>query len=203
MVVGVQSDEAHDKIGLFKDSGDSRGPAIELWNGKRLFILDPKPEDIQLNDIAHATSKLCRFTGHTSSFYSVAQHCVLASYYVPEADAGSALLHDAAEAYVGDLSRPLKVIMDGLAPGVYRDVEGRISQVIAEKYGVEYPWPESVKLADHALLATEGRDVMTGTHREVEWAGLPEPYEARISPWQPNTAYTRFLERARELGLQD
>ncbi len=81
-----------------------RGDWIQVRSGRKFHPLDPRPEDVDINDIAHALSNLCRFTGHCTDFYSVAQHSVIASQIVPPASALAALLHDASEAYMGDIS---------------------------------------------------------------------------------------------------
>jgi len=81
---------------------------IGLFSGGTFDILNPRAEDVRIEDIAHALSQQCRFTGHTKTFYSVAQHSVLASTLVAAPDELWALLHDASEAYMGDMNRPLK-----------------------------------------------------------------------------------------------
>ena len=85
-----------------------KGDWIQTFTGRAFYVLDPRPEDVDIEDIAHALSMQCRFAGHCREFYSVAQHSVTASWLVPPEDALWGLLHDAAEAYVVDLPRPIK-----------------------------------------------------------------------------------------------
>lgn len=99
-------------------------------SGKVINLLHPTEEMIDIRDIAGALSKICRFGGHTSQFYSVAQHCVLVAAMAPENIKKEALLHDAAEAYLGDVIKPLKVKLGGL----YRSFEVVFETVIAQKY---------------------------------------------------------------------
>jgi len=86
------------------------GDWIQTYTGKRFWPLDPRPEDVDILDIAHSLSLLCRFTGHTSSFYSVSQHSILVAQEVPKRLRLWALFHDAAEAYIGDIARPTNLI---------------------------------------------------------------------------------------------
>lgn len=87
---------------------DRRGEWILTFSGERFYPFSPAPEEVKTKDIAHALANICRFNGHTRGFYSVAAHSVHVSRLVPPEFALEALLHDAAEAYVGDMVRPLK-----------------------------------------------------------------------------------------------
>src|SRR5690349_19702773 len=124
-----------------------RGSWMQTFTGRRFYPLDPKVEDIDPTDIAHALSLICRYGGHVTRFYSVAEHCVLLSHAVSPENALWALLHDATEAYVGDMVRPLKQHMPA-----YRDVEDRLMLVIADRFGLpirdgEDFLPDEVKAA--------------------------------------------------------
>lgn len=130
-------------------------PWIQTFTGRAFSLLNPSPDDIDIADIAHSLSMQCRFAGHTKRFYSVAEHCVLASRAVPGDLALVTLMHDAAEAYVQDITRPLKEIFTG-----YRDVENRIWRAIAYRYNLPGVLPEAVKLADMRMLATEAKALM-------------------------------------------
>src|SRR5579885_2784587 len=88
------------------------GDWIQTYCGVAFYPLDPRPEEILIEDIAHALSMLCRFTGHVKRFYSVAQHCVYVSHRCDPKDALWGLLHDAAEAYLNDISRPVKSLRE-------------------------------------------------------------------------------------------
>ena len=169
-------------------------------SGKHVHTLSPAPGEIDIDDIARALSHICRFLGHTEEFYSVAQHSVLVSLLVPRADAMWGLLHDAAEAYLGDLPRPVKS-----APQmeVYRVTEDRLLACVAVKFGLVPQMPESVKRADKVMLATEFCDLTTVD--DLDWivaeCGV-EPLDHRmytIDPWPSITAEDNFLRRFREL----
>jgi hypothetical protein len=175
-------------------------PYFRTFTGKWVHIRDPHPDEIDIEDIAHALSHLCRFFGHTDGFYSVAQHSVLVSQQVPPRDALWGLLHDGAEAYLGDLSRPLK-----RAPEMqwYRALEERFLGCFARKFGLSPELPESVLRADDLLLATEFRDVTTLDHDHgwiVNECGVaPLDSGFFIQPWSPDVAEDQFLRRFWEL----
>lgn len=126
---------------------------IQTYSGRRIDLANPDPNDLDLDDIAHALGLICRFTGHVREFYSVAQHCVIVARLVPPELALSALLHDATEAYIGDVSRPLK----GMLPE-YRAIEARLWAAIADRFGVTES-PE-IKVADNIALLWERRDLL-------------------------------------------
>ncbi|USV41087.1 phosphohydrolase [Xanthomonas phage BUDD] len=140
---------------------------IETWSGVNLYMPDPDPESILIEDIAHALSKVCRFAGHVDRFYSVAEHSIHVSYAVPPEHALQALLHDATEAYLCDIPTPFKRMIPA-----YAELEDNLWAVIAEKYGVPFKLHETVKLADRMLLLSE-RDALK-EHSKRQW---PAEYE--------------------------
>src|SRR5262249_11367093 len=154
------------------------------------------PSAIRIDDIAHALSMLCRYTGHSKWHYSVAQHSVLVSYACEPADALYGLLHDAAEAYLGDVSSPLKRTM--YLSG-YRALEDRIQSLIYQRFGLSPTMRESVRVADLVVLATECRDVMGPAPAPwgLQYTPLPLVIE-ELTPWQ---AERQFLERFHELTI--
>lgn len=143
-----------------------------------------------IEDIAHSLSNLCRFNGHTSTFYSVAQHSVLVSCIVPPEHALAALLHDAAEAYCGDVVSPLKALLP-----VYQAIHNDIERTIFMQLGLEYPAPACVRDADIVALATEVRDLMP--NNPALWHNIVdiEPHHEIIKPWTPESAKQVFLQR--------
>jgi uncharacterized protein len=167
---------------------------IQTYTGLKVHPLHLRPEDICIEDIAHALSMLCRFTGATQQFYSVAQHSVWVSHRCAPEDALWGLLHDASEAYLMDLPRPLK-----RAPEFtfYREAESRAMLAICERFGLPWGTPLSVKEADARMLATEARDLMAPLH--PEWRLMEEPYERRIYGWEPELAKSVFLGRFGQL----
>ena len=118
---------------------------MQVASGARFYPLDPRPEEIQIEDVAHALGHLCRFAGHTSSFYTVAQHSVLVSRICEPQDALWGLLHDASEAYLGDMVRPLKRQPEMAS---YQEAEERLMAAICERFGLPAAMPESVVRAD-------------------------------------------------------
>lgn len=180
---------------------DELGPAIGTVSGGLFHLLNPQLDEIKIGDVAHATSNICRFVGHTLYFYSVAQHCVHVSNLVPPEYALAGLLHDAPEAYVGDTSRPLKFLMDDLAPGVLDGVEDKILLLMSKKYKFKYPLPPVIKEMDQVALSTEKRDVMAGSG--TFWQSLPDPDPTPIIPLSPSEAKAAFLVRFIELTRGD
>lgn len=175
-----------------------KGGWIQTYTGLVMYPLDPQPEEICIEDIAHALSHLCRFTGHCREFYSVAEHSIRVSFACKPEDALWGLLHDASEAYLADMSRPVK----RYAPfgEKYRQVEDRLMKTIAAKFGLDPECPDSVKHADTVLLMTEKRDLMHGCNKP--WEDTAEVLEPQIYPIKPRSAKTFFLERFVELEAQ-
>lgn len=163
---------------------------IRTFTGKYFWPLEPKVEDVDIKDIAHALANQCRWTGHVREFYSVAQHSVLVANNLPVRFALEGLLHDATEAYLVDLARPVKH-----APGlgeIYRAVEEKLDAVIREKFGLPATVSPAVKEIDNVLLWTEKRDFMEGDWTE-RLAGEPKLLKWKIVPWVPKVAEEIFL----------
>jgi 5'-deoxynucleotidase YfbR-like HD superfamily hydrolase len=173
---------------------DKQAPWIQTHSGRRFCPTNPNPDSIVLQDIAHALSMICRFSGHSSSFYSVAQHSVLVSYVCDISDRLFGLLHDGSEAYAGDFSSPLK--HSGLFNG-YIEMESKIQQAICKRFSLPMQEPWSVKRADKVLLATERRDLMSP--RRSDWESPYEPLPFKIEPWSQQEAKDRFIKRFFEL----
>lgn len=166
-------------------------------SGKYFDFLHPHPEAIDIEDIAHALANTCRFGGHTSQFYSVAQHCVRVSEIVPPQYALEGLLHDAAEAYIGDVVSPLKAMLPD-----YSVIEASIDRVVRTRFDLPLGLSDVVKAADLRMLATERRDLMT-EHR-THWPILADvtPVDAGLVPIPPHLAKEMFLFHF-ELALED
>lgn len=175
-------------------------PEILLSNGQYLNFLDPDPEVITIEAIAHALARQCRFTGHTSRFYSVAEHSVRVSRLVPQEDALEGLLHDAAEAFIVDIPSPLKQLLPQ-----YKEIEQRLERVIAEKFGLRHPWPDSVKHADLVMLKWERRDLLPKTDNRpwaiLEGVEMPDEATGDISHSYGTDAEAVFLQRFHELAV--
>lgn len=238
----------------------SRGFNQTTASGRPFWSMDPRPEDVRIEDIAAHLSRICRFGGalkdridlpyenmtneeaflyikkgayeHESGeglcfdveIYSVAQHSVLVSYNVPQEYALEGLLHDAAEAYIGDMIKPIKSqlvpdfeaieeilyacgvqksgaiaaeIMDAVPN--YKRIEKRVDAAIRYRFGLPAEESEFVKVADYRAVLTEHRDLQADTGA-VDWgvAKLP-PFEEKIIPVLPSVARRMFLDRFNEL----
>lgn len=138
---------------------------IRTFSGKYMNVFAPTLDMICIEDIAHALSMLCRFGGHSSQFYSVAQHSILCTDLVDTPLKLEALMHDAAEAYLVDLPSPIKHRMTE-----YKTIEDNLMKVIAKKFGLVYPFPEVIHNADRDML-------------KYEWDSLIERFNKIIIPW--------------------
>lgn len=165
---------------------------ITTWSGRKFNFLNPEPTHIVIEDIAHALSLQCRFNGHCSEFYSVAEHCVEVSRLIeaqghPRNIVMTALLHDAAEAYIGDVVSPLKkVLVD------YQDIEYTVESAIADKFSLVFPMPEAVREADREVLLLEFGSLQPFTDTPGRLRCLP-----------PKEAETLFMGEYKRLCLVD
>lgn len=168
---------------------------IATYSGRQFFLLDPRVEDIDIHDIAHSLSLQCRWTGHTKYHYSIAQHSFYCSYAGPEGEALERLMHDASEAYIADLNRPMKHYTE--AGAAYLKVEARIEDAISKRFGLQYPFPPSVKIADNLTLFAEKAQIMNYTFAEAQdWSGDGNKAGNQvISQWSPEKAEAMFLGR--------
>lgn len=165
--------------------------------GRQLWPCDIRPQDIDLEEIAHGLSMICRFGGQCNEFYSVAQHSVLVAVHLPPNLQLAGLLHDATEAYLGDVIRPLKrhPSMAG-----YVEAECRAWEAIAVRFGLPAALSPEVKTADNRMLITERRDLLPDhpwLWKEDEAAVQPYPETIRPLSWR--MARLQFLEMAEAL----
>jgi hypothetical protein len=163
-----------------------RGDWMQTYTGRVFYPLDPHPEAVCIADIAHALAQQCRYAGHSLFHYSVAQHSVLVSTHVPREHAVWGLMHDAAEAYLVDLPRPVKHSVVG-----YDAAEERVLEAVAERFGLSLPMPDAVRIADNQALATEQRDVMRSCGR---------PWSLTEEPWSESVAARRRVDLPRTRG---
>jgi hypothetical protein len=171
-----------------------RGDWIQTYTGKKFYPLDPRLEDICIEDIAHSLANTCRYNGHSRVFYSVAEHSVRMAFAMLPGCPKWRLLHDAAEAYTSDVPRPVKPMLKE-----FKNIENSILKVVAEKFNLGNCDYDAIHHADAVLLSTEKRDVLNSP---VEWElELPEPLDIRIHPWPPSVAEELFLTCAKELGI--
>lgn len=165
---------------------------IRTFTGKTFFPLNPKSDDIDIVDIAHSLSNMCRFVGHCTEFYSVAQHSVLVSYQVPVEHALWGLLHDASEAYISDVATPIKRMPEMKA---YCEAEDKLMLAVCKAFGLDFVEPDSVAIADKRMLATEQRCLGSSPHNTTAF----EPYDFKIMPLLPSDAKRLYLARYKEL----
>lgn len=174
-----------------------KGDWMTTQLGIRFWPMDPRTDEIFIEDIAFALSKLCRFGGHANRFYSVAEHSVhigdyLLRTYHDEKIALGGLLHDAAEAYVGDLQKPVKH-----HPYLrkYRRTEERILKIICKKYAVNC-FDEKIKTADSRILTDEAGELMGANALSIN----RQPLDVIIKYWSHKEAATWFLQRYKYLN---
>jgi hypothetical protein len=129
---------------------------IRTWSGLDVDLRFPTVEMILVDDIAAALANVHRFGGHTRRPYTVAEHCLGGLEYSLPQYRLEFLMHDAPEAYLGDVTGPLKR-MCGM--DFYRELEGRWAALIAARFGLATELPREVKEIDQRMLVTEQRDL--------------------------------------------
>jgi hypothetical protein len=169
------------------------GPTIMLSSGAVFDFLDPWSSDFTIEDIAHGLSLICRYAGQCRAFYSVAEH----SLHVSEVARGfelPALMHDAAEAFVGDITRPLKQLVPE-----FKSIEAEVERAILARFGMSERIPRQVKEADLRVLAAEQAQIMPpGTDSWARVEGV-EPAPILVEHLAPPEARRRFLARFNQL----
>jgi hypothetical protein len=164
---------------------------LQTFTGKLVDLANFTEADVRLPDIAHALSLINRYTGHTTAPYSVAQHSVMVSHLCRPEDAAWGLLHDASEAYLGDVARPLKALLPD-----YVELEHHVQRTIGKHFGLSWPIPESVKAADSMALLAEKRVLLSVDH---DWGISAEPVVMPVSPGAWSDAKSSFERRFLEV----
>lgn len=175
---------------------DTKRAWIQTYSGGMFHILDPQQDEILITDIGHALGMLCRFTGHVRRFYSIAEHCVLGSRLVPQKDALWFLLHDASEAYITDLNRPLKHFT-GIG-SEYLPVEEKIMNAICQKFRLLGEEPASIKKIDNSMLFAEKEQLLAPLEWDAKWGDV-KAADVKVKCWAPEVAEVEFLHRFYEL----
>lgn len=160
--------------------------AIRTFTGKYINPLDPDPEMICIEDIAHALSNICRFGGHSRRFYSVAQHSVIVSQLVPEREQLAALLHDAAEAYLMDIPRPIKHQIPQ-----YIVAEQNLFKAISEKFKIPAQQSQAIKEADNATLKKEWESIVVKSFT-IDPITPKHPIDAKQQFLKAYNKYTKY-----------
>jgi hypothetical protein len=166
---------------------------MQTATGRQFWPLDPREDEIHIEDIAAALAKLCRYGGHCKRFYSVAEHCVLMANAAPEGLALAALLHDASEVYLADVIRPIKRHLTN-----YEHIEAELERIISQRFGLTWPMPPFVKRMDNMILADE-RDQAMG-NPPADWRLTEPPLGVRLQFWSPDKAEFEFLTAFRRYG---
>jgi hypothetical protein len=176
-----------------------RGDWMQTYTGIAFYPLAPRAEEIHALDIAHGISMQCRYNGHVSRFYSVAEHCVLIAEYLLDIGASKqialwGLLHDGTESYVGDMVRPLKKHMPDFSAA-----EDVVMGAIRERFGLEQEtMPEGVRMADNRILLDERAALLRTPPQPWAVEGLT-PLGVQISGWDPVVAKEMYLLLLEEL----
>lgn len=169
------------------------GPRMMLRSGAWFDFLDPAGSSFEIEDIAYGLSHTCRYAGQCSAFYSVAEHSLLVSDTLRD-HAFLGLMHDAAEAFIGDITRPLKQLLPD-----YKRIEASIESAIADRFDLPTPMPSEVKQADLRVLAAEQAQIMPpGTSQWAREDGIV-PAPVTVKHMAPEAARAAFLDRFHEL----
>ena len=167
------------------------GHWIQTFTGGRFYILDPREEEVDIFDIAHSLSMQCRYLGHAHNFYSVAQHSVLLATWCREKGMSpesqfEALMHDAHEAYTGDIPKPIKVSIP-----ILQDAEKRVEDVVRRKYRLQPDMPDWCHQIDRDIVVDEKRALMADQNG---WTFIgSQPLGVEIKSWEPEMAELCFL----------
>jgi hypothetical protein len=165
------------------------GPTIMLHSGAWFDFCAPHASNFVIEDVAHGLAHICRYAGQCKSFYSVAEHSLLVS----ETALGfefEALMHDAAEAFLGDVTRPLKQMLPE-----FKKIEAEVEKAIFDRFGIVHPLPQEVKKADLRVLAAEQKQIMPeGTDGWVRGQRV-EPAPVTVRNLSPMEAKVAFMER--------
>jgi hypothetical protein len=172
---------------------------IQTYTGRKVYPLALTPEQIDLEDIAHALSMKCRFTGHCDRFYSVAQHSVLVATRIAKNNPElmrDALMHDAAEYILPDVASPIKPYLPG-----FKELEHHVEKIIALRFGLTFPRNPLIKHWDNVMVVTERQWFMKQVPG-LEWDVPAEPLKNyTIESWTPEVTEKIFLHFAKELGI--
>jgi 5'-deoxynucleotidase YfbR-like HD superfamily hydrolase len=176
---------------------------IQTYSGKKFDIINPTTEMLDIKDIARSLSMRVRFSGHINKPYTVAQHSVFVSRVVEASDKATkddirwGLMHDAAEAYIMDIPRPIKKLIP-----LVSQIEEKILQLVAKRFGLEFPFSDLVVRADDVALVSEAYELLDGGPIE-NWAKcykVNTVLPIKCATWLQSEK--EFLKRFKELGLK-
>lgn len=181
---------------------ERKGNWIETHSGIKFYPLDPRKEEILVDDIIHAISKMCRFGGHSSKFYSVAEHSVLVYRYLKDTGASLltqfyGLIHDFTEAYLIDLPRPIKDMLPE-----YSKLEHELFKVIWDSFeipDIQSADKKAVKYADGVVLSYEANVLCVNKNRWAPSIGLPYEIKAMYPEEAKHYIQGKFIELLTEI----
>lgn len=182
-------------LGRVRSDDDPRGPSITTLSGAKFYINECNVSEIPIEDIAHALAFNCRFNGHVSRFYSVAEHCVRATHQVRDPrNELWALLHDVSEAFIPDIAGPFKHVMWGF--DLY---EQRLLGKVAQQYLLTWPMPDEVVLIDQQMTALEAAILFPDPPDWVYEYQISKVFLPRTIGWNPDRAQEEFMSKYAEL----
>ena len=189
----------------FNDIGvpdTDRGTWFQTFMGGRFYPLDPQSHEIDPRDIARGLAYQCRFVGQVSHFYSIAQHSVLCADMALEEYGDNhplarvMLMHDATEAYVGDMNRPLKSLLPD-----YRDIEHATWRAIARRFVLPLEMAPEVKAIDNKVLAIEKAALCPNAE---PWPGVDDiETQSPFMAWTPEYSLAMFSTKFYDLFRDD
>jgi hypothetical protein len=170
------------------------GDFMQTYTGRKFWPMDPRANEVCIRDIAHSLSLQCRYAGHCRRFLSVAEHSVLIARWVRgQTDAQTALwglLHDASEAYLVDIPRPVKPYLTN-----YKEAEAKVMAAVCQRFGLPLEMPAAVHEADERIIADELVNLV-----RMQWhARHDDPLGVRLMYWSPAEAEEEFLETFKAL----
>ncbi len=166
------------------------GDYIETWNCVKFYPLDPRPEEIVLEDIAISLSRQCRYLGHIDYHYSIAQHCVLLHDYIEAPHKKQMLMHDGSEAYLCDIPRPIKPLLTN-----YKEIEYKLQTMIYQKYGIDIVEHPRVSDLDRRIVLDEKKALKSKS--DTVWNIPGGPLGIEVVQWSQARAYDEFMSRAK------
>lgn len=171
---------------------------IGTYTNKKFHFNNPSANEVCIADIAQALSMNCRYSGHVKEFYSVAEHSVLIADLVykltgDKYQAFDALMHDASEAYLTDVPRPIKPHLQG-----YMEIEAKAEAVIQQAFGCR-PMNDLIRKLDTHICGTEAKQLFLVV---PEWCDDYEPVDIEVKCWAPERARAEFLVRFNLFALE-
>lgn len=175
---------------------ERNGSWMQTYSGKQFWPMDPRADEINIVDIAHSLSLQCRYAGHCKQFYSVAEHSVLVSRACSPQNKLWGLLHDASEAYLVDVPRPIKPYLPG-----YKEAEAAVMDKVCSYFGLVHTMPDEIHYIDVRIVEDECKQNMALCDTKWDYCGPPIGVELKL--WSPRAAEEVFLAEYELLRIQN